>query len=98
MTHHYPVFFAQGETAYDLIDECDNDLERLCKSLIDYVSHLDEMPDPVDGEPKSFSYRFIHDFKHHDQNYRLMYTTGYGGLLSLDLIIYEEEEEEEEEE
>ena len=86
---HYPLLFVQGEEAYELIEQCDNDLESACENLTNYIP--DELPEPVEGEPKSFNYRFFHHFKLKNKSYRLAYTTGDGGMLSLDQIVYGDE-------
>ena len=84
---HYPLLFVQGEDAYCLIDQCDQDMDALCANLLANYTP-DQLPECVYGEPKSLNYRFFHDFQANDKSYRLAYTTGDGGMISLDRIDY----------
>jgi hypothetical protein len=80
---HFPLLFVQGETAYELI-EMDEDRNEFIRALGDYLP--DELPPAVEGEPPALNYRV--DFRHQEgeRNYRIGYTTGDGGCLTVDLI------------
>lgn len=84
---HYPLMFAQGENAYDLIDKSDEDLDKFCEFLVRNY-YPDNLPEPVDGEPKSYNFRFIYPFVCDGEHYRFAYTTGDGGCFSFEKIIY----------
>jgi hypothetical protein len=87
---HYPLMFAQGDEAYDLIDraECE-DLKQFAESLVrDYKSET--LPPPQDGEKPSFNYLFLYNFRYNNESYRFAYTTKNGGFFTFDMIKYEE--------
>lgn len=84
-----PLFFAQGDDAYKLIEESDVavDLQKFCENLVINYSP-DELPEPIEGEAPAHNYRFCWHFKFNNKNYRFAYTTGWGGLFTLDMISY----------
>lgn len=88
---HYPLMYLQGEEAYRLIEESDlaNDLQKFCEQLVEAYTP-DELPEPVEGEPPQYNYRFFWHFLYKNNNYRFAYTSGCGGLFSLHLIKYGE--------
>lgn len=86
---HFPLFFAQGSEAYDLIEQSDLNLEKFCENLVlNYTP--DTLPEPVEGEPLPLNYRFIYPFVYQHEHYRFAYTTGDGGCFSFDKIEYPE--------
>ena len=90
---HFPLLFVQGDEAIDLIEESDLNLDKFCESLVrDYTP--DHLPEPIEGEPKSFNYRFIYPFVYRGEHYQFAYTTGDGGCFSFDKIVYEDFEDE----
>lgn len=92
--YHYPLFFAQGQDAYELIERADATIGTNQAAAVferDLVSSYspDELPEPVEGEPPCLNYRFFHQFTVGDRSYRYAYTTGDGGCFSLDMVVYE---------
>ena len=85
---HYPLMFAQGDEAYDLIDraECE-DLKQFAESLVrDYQASI---PAPINGEPPNHNYIFFYNFRCNNESYRFAYTTKNGACFTFDMIRYE---------
>lgn len=81
---HYPMFFLQGDEAYNLIDLDEQDRDQFINAIREYIP--DNLPDPIDGEPAPLNYRINFRTAIGSKVYRIGYTTGDGGCLGVDLI------------
>jgi len=81
---HYPVFFLQGDEAYNLIDLDEQDRDQFINVIREYIP--DNLPDPIDGEPAPLNFRINFRTTIGSKVYRIGYTTSDGGCLGVDLI------------
>ena len=81
---HYPMFFLQGDEAYNLIDLDEQDRDQVINVIREYIP--DNLPDPIDGEPAPLNFRINFRTTIGSKVYRIGYTTGDGGCLGVDLI------------
>ena len=81
---HYPMFFLQGDEAYNLIDLDEQDRDQFINVIREYIP--DNLPDPIDGEPAPLNFRINFRTTIGSKVYRIGYTTGDGGCLGVDLI------------